>query len=34
MSFSSTDRESFSSLAPPEDEIYLANMAVDPKFRR
>lgn len=34
LSFDASSREAFASLAPPEDEAYLANMAVDPKFRR
>jgi hypothetical protein len=34
LSFAASSREPFNSLAPPEDEPYLANMAVDPKFRR
>jgi hypothetical protein len=34
LSFDASSRETFDSLAPPQDETYLANMAVDPKFRR
>lgn len=34
LSFGAASREDFDTLAPPEDEPYLANMAVDPKFRR
>lgn len=34
LSFDASSREALDSLAPPEDEAYLANMAVDPKFRR
>jgi hypothetical protein len=34
LSFSADSREAFDSLAPPQDQPYLANMAVDPKFRR
>lgn len=34
LSFTAASREDFDSLAPPADQPYLANMAVDPKFRR
>ncbi|WIA21388.1 hypothetical protein OEZ85_000604 [Tetradesmus obliquus] len=34
LSFSAAGREDFCSLAPPADQPYLSNMAVDPKFRR
>jgi hypothetical protein len=34
LSFPADSREAFDSLAPPQDLPYLANMAVDPKFRR
>jgi hypothetical protein len=34
LSFDASSREAFASLAPPQDEWYLANMAVDPRFRR
>jgi hypothetical protein len=34
LSFSEAGREDFQSLAPPAQQPYLSNMAVDPKFRR
>jgi hypothetical protein len=34
LSFSAAGREDFASLAPPAEQPYLSNMAVDPKFRR
>lgn len=34
LSFSDSGREDFRSLAPPAQQPYLSNMAVDPKFRR
>lgn len=34
LSFCSKSRENFLSLKPPDDEAYLANIAVDPIFRR